>query len=156
MNQASYACGVYNMEINGEQAQLNVTSAPCKKSVQEENCNGLDITWVARLFAKFQARYGNKWTSALPTVELQHLAINEWSEGLAGLTGEEIKHGLNTWKDSWPPTVHEFREACKHDPASASHKPFPSLPPPKKKLTRSLGKFLRDIRDNSGETEPQD
>jgi hypothetical protein len=43
---------------------------------------------------------------------IEEMAINEWSEGLAGLTGEQIKKGLTDWQEPWPPSLPEFRAAC--------------------------------------------
>jgi hypothetical protein len=31
---------------------------------------------------------------------------------LGGLTGEQLKHGFDSWKGEWPPTAEEFRAAC--------------------------------------------
>lgn len=65
---------------------------------------------MAALFAKLQARYLHKWTSAIEGIEGQVAA--EWSEQLAGLTADQIKRGLDSWKEGWPPSAPEFREAC--------------------------------------------
>lgn len=66
--------------------------------------------WVAGLFKKFQARYGSKWISAIDGIE--EVAVAEWSEGLAGLSPEQIKRGLDSWQGVWPPSLPEFRAAC--------------------------------------------
>lgn len=66
--------------------------------------------WTTQLFKKFQARYGHKWVSAIQGIE--ELAVTEWSEQLAGLTGDQIKHGLDTWTEDWPPCAPEFRKCC--------------------------------------------
>ena len=39
-------------------------------------------------------------------------AINEWSEVLGGLTGDQIKHGLESWQEDWPPSAIEFKRIC--------------------------------------------
>lgn len=36
----------------------------------------------------------------------------EWSEGLRGMTPEQIRRGL-AWDGEWPPTLPEFRNACR-------------------------------------------
>lgn len=77
--------------------------------------NRLPDSWVEALFAKFAARYLNKWTSSFPTPESLRVAVSEWAERLGGLSGEEIKYGLDNWKGRWPPSVEEFREACRPD-----------------------------------------
>lgn len=38
--------------------------------------------------------------------------MNEWSEGLTGITGDQIKFGLESWKNDWPPSMDEFRDCC--------------------------------------------
>ena len=62
------------------------------------------------MFKRFQVRYGHKFTGCIDGLE--ELAVIEWSEGLAGLTGEQIKKGLTTWASEWPPSLPEFRAAC--------------------------------------------
>jgi len=71
---------------------------------------GLPTHWVSALFKKFQARYGHKFTGSIEGIEL--LAAEEWSQGLSGLSGTQIKKGLDTWQEPWPPSLPEFREAC--------------------------------------------
>lgn len=71
---------------------------------------GLPIHWISAIFKKFQARYLHKWTSAIEGIE--QIAVDEWSKVLAGLNGEEINHGFDTWKEEWPPSAEEFRAAC--------------------------------------------
>jgi hypothetical protein len=70
----------------------------------------LPKAWVSALFKKFQARYGHKWTTAIEGIE--EIAVNEWAEGLSGVTGEQIKRGLSEWAEAWPPSMGEFKAAC--------------------------------------------
>lgn len=70
------------------------------------------MLWIAKLFGKLHARYGRTWSSQWSTDELQRMAHAEWSARLAGLTGEDIKRGLDTYRGEWPPTVEQFRNAC--------------------------------------------
>ena len=67
--------------------------------------------WIAGLFKKFQARYGHKWTSAIDGIE--RVAVNEWCEGLAGFSADEISNGLEVWDSDWPPSLPEFKMACR-------------------------------------------
>lgn len=76
------------------------------------------------IFKRLQARYGTKWVSSIDGVEEE--AIVEWGRGLGGLTGEQIKHGLEQWQEDWPPCMSEFVNACK-DKKEACHQPFPQL-----------------------------
>lgn len=66
--------------------------------------------WISYLFAKLQARYGIKWISSIEGIE--DLAVEEWSLGLSGLSGEEIRHGLTEYQGNWPPSLPEFKNAC--------------------------------------------
>lgn len=79
---------------------------------QEETLNktGLPINWISALFKKFQARWGHKFTSSIEGIE--ETAVNEWADGLAGLTGEQIANGLERWKEPWPPSLYEFHDSC--------------------------------------------
>ena len=55
-------------------------------------------------------RYGHKFTTSIDGLE--SLAIDEWAKGLSGVTGEQIKHGLEAWAGEWPPSLPEFKDAC--------------------------------------------
>ena len=70
----------------------------------------LPINWISALFLKFQRRYPHKWSSAIDGDEAG--TAQEWAEYLAGLTGEQIKHGLESWQEDWPPSAIEFRRVC--------------------------------------------
>ena len=72
--------------------------------------NRLADHWVAAIFKKFEVRYLHRWTSAI--VGLERHAVNEWARELAGLTGEQIRRGLDSLPKDWPPTAGEFRELC--------------------------------------------
>lgn len=74
------------------------------------NKTGLPKYWISALFKKFDARYPHKWASGIEGNE--KIAVEEWSQVLAGLTGEDIKRGLENWKGDWPPSAEEFRKAC--------------------------------------------
>jgi len=43
---------------------------------------------------------------------IEDTAVTEWSQGLSGLTGEQIKNGLDNFKEDWPPSLPSFRAAC--------------------------------------------
>ena len=79
---------------------------------QEKTSNKTDLptNWVSALFLKFQRRYPHKWASAIDGDE--EGTIKEWANYLAGLTGEQIKHGLESWDEDWPPSAIEFRKCC--------------------------------------------
>lgn len=102
---------------------------------------------MVKLFSKFQVIYSHKWLSAIDNDELYALALDEWSERLHGLTGDEIKHGIDSLTGEWPPTPHEFRELCvgSVDHKTAAYRPFQRLL--SKKTNPEIGrKALKDIR----------
>lgn len=68
-----------------------------------------------------QARFTHAWTSALPTRELQLLALEDWSEQLAGLTAEQIAHGFDVMACEYPPTATKFREYCTGQGSDGKH-----------------------------------
>lgn len=70
----------------------------------------MSIAWTSALFKKIQARYGTKWVASIEGIE--ELAIKEWSAGLKGLSGAQIKHGLDSLEGEWPPSLPEFKRAC--------------------------------------------
>ena len=105
--------------------------------------------WVSRLFSKFQVRYVHKWTSALTSPELIELAVVEWGQELAGLSPEQVRHGLESLEGDWPPSAPGFRKAClggadaRHQ--SAAYRPFRALPgKPSSRETALM--FLRGMR----------
>lgn len=72
--------------------------------------HALPLAETAAVMAKFSMRYLHKWDSAIDGRELEVAA--EWAERLAGLTPEQIRHGLDAWGSEWPPSSEEFRKAC--------------------------------------------
>lgn len=92
-------------------AQLNAhqTSTMTLNSTPKE---ALPPSWVAKIFARMQARYTHMWVSALPTSELRVLAMEDWAEELAGLTAEQIKHGFDSLDSDFPPSPAKFKQLC--------------------------------------------
>ena len=80
------------------------------------------------MFAKFHARYGSKWQSQFPD-DLWPLVQSEWLDELKGMTSNDIKRGLDTWREFWPPNIYEFVEACKKPVSKAAHKEYVSIAP---------------------------
>lgn len=72
--------------------------------------------------------YLGKFTSSFQNQETIDEWCSVWAEGMAGLSGEQIKAGIAYCgqKHEWPPTMAEFRACCKTGPA----KVFPKLPAP--------------------------
>jgi len=81
------------------------------KSQQETlQKTALPIHWITELFKLFQARYLAKW--ATPISGIEERAVKEWSIGLAGLSTAQIKHGVDSWNEEWPPSLPEFKKTC--------------------------------------------
>lgn len=43
---------------------------------------------------------------------IEEVAVNEWAQILSGVTGAQIKYGLDAWREDWPPSAPEFYKAC--------------------------------------------
>lgn len=97
----------------------------------------LPINWISALFLRFQAIYGHKFTSTIQGIE--DIATTEWANGMAGITGEQIKCGLEkcaqkklqSGEQDWPPTLAEFRALCLPERVPAAHRDYIQLPRPK-------------------------
>lgn len=93
-------------------------------------------TWISALFKRFQAIYGHKFTSTIDGIE--PLAVREWSVALSGLTGAQIKSGIDRCltraikpgEQDWPPTPAEFRRLCLPEKMPAYHRDYIALPRP--------------------------
>ena len=90
---------------------------PCEQSRSQtskktgsKKSDPMPAHWVAGLFARFQALYGHRWTSAIDGIEEQ--AVAAWADTLAGITGEQIKSGIDTLACEWPPSAPQFRLHC--------------------------------------------
>lgn len=79
--------------------------------------------------------------------------MREWGNVLAGLSGDDIKRGLNNlltdWppkdREDWPPTAYEFRELCK-PPINPHDGTDERLPKPL--IDRECGRpFMDKMRD---------
>jgi len=69
---------------------------------------------VAALFRRMQVIYGPRWTASIEGIEED--AIREWSRGLADMTPDNIRRGLDACQssgDGWPPTLPEFLALCR-------------------------------------------
>lgn len=85
-------------------------------------------------------------SSAYPTQISLDIALDEWAEGLANLSGSDVKRGLEVWQEAWPPSLPEFKKACKKPRQIASHQDFVFLPKPKP--DKKLGaRAFSDMKD---------
>lgn len=62
------------------------------------------------MFVRLAAQHGHRWHSQFPTPAAQRAAEAEWAAGLKGLTGEQIRRGIQRSRTlDWPPGIAEFR-----------------------------------------------
>ena len=102
-----------------------------KKSIPE--------SWVAELHAKLHRRYGRQWLKNVGDTDEERIkVIQEWQQVLGNTTGEQIRHGLESWDSQFPPNVYQFRTSCRSATQKGAHKPYKAIsgPIPSKELAR--------------------
>mgnify|MGYP003662022129 CR=1 FL=1 len=75
-------------------------------------------SWMLALRNRLQMTYGNRFQGQTDDASVL-LWVETWGQGLAGITGEQLKWGLEqASKDegSFPPTLGVFRSWCLHMP----------------------------------------
>lgn len=73
----------------------------------------LPLPWIERLFARLSGLYGSKFADLWRGCYIESVK-QTWAEGLADLTADEIRRGLNACMSrEWPPTLPEFRKLCR-------------------------------------------
>jgi hypothetical protein len=88
----------------------------------------LPDAWVDRIFAKLTVTYGAAFLRRYDGIPIADVKA-DWAGTLAGFQQmpDAIRHGLEHLPSDKPPTVLEFRDACRKAPAPA----LPALPAPK-------------------------
>lgn len=78
----------------------------------------LPDAWVERIFHKLTVTYGAAFLRKYEGVSLEDVKA-DWAQTLAGFQQmpEAIRHGLEHLPSDKPPTVLEFRDACRKSPA---------------------------------------
>lgn len=84
--------------------------------------------------------------------------MREWAEVIKDLNDDQIRYGIDVIrkKNTWPPSIAEFYEACmcQSKYATAAHRPFPVAlprPPADKKLGGKIyGKIKCALRGGHG------
>lgn len=96
-----------------------------------------------QLHHKFSLLYLAKFTSVFVDEETREEWLEMWGAALAGMTGEQMKQGLEQCakKHVWPPTIAEFKELC-FVPQTA----LPKLPPPDRTRTEAQQRSMEQIR----------
>lgn len=99
--------------------------------------------------ARFQAIYLHRWDDQFDSMEMQYMALDEWREGLAGLSVEQVKRGIDAVRVNcqWPPSIAEFVRFAKHDDrlTLACYCEFVPLPKPVQS-PRVAGEAFRVMR----------
>lgn len=74
---------------------------------------GIFNKWIDVLFVRFARIWPMAWPNIVASNDIDEIA-HEWSEGLAGLDGEQIKRGIEQCRQrcKWPPSIAEFRQAA--------------------------------------------
>ena len=75
------------------------------------------MSWITTLFLRFQGIWLDKWARCVPSTEILECAKQDWRLALAGLTGEQIKTGIEAARNTceWPPSIAEFIRLCNPD-----------------------------------------
>lgn len=96
--------------------------------------------------------YMEKFSRFFPDQETIDDWCATWGEELAGITGEQIKHGLTLLgrDHSWPPTIAEFRACCESLPKHYA----PALPEPKHGVTPHAEACMKLIREMLSKPKP--
>jgi hypothetical protein len=74
---------------------------------------------MVTLWTRMEEIYPHRWVSKLG--EPGSSAFETWRQGLAGITPEQLRRGLQQClqrRDGWPPTLPEFRGLCRGSPQS--------------------------------------
>lgn len=71
--------------------------------------------WIDALFGKFAVIWPRDWAGIVERVGDVDLLKREWAEGLAGMTGDQMRAAIAHCRANlkWAPTIAEFREAAK-------------------------------------------
>lgn len=91
-----------------------MTAVPASTSPSSLPDNGLLMKWATALLARFAVIWPKAWADSLAGLDI-HMLTAEWAKGLDGLTGEEIRHGIDHCRanNTWPPSIAELRTACR-------------------------------------------
>jgi hypothetical protein len=110
------------------------------------NAPSLPNEWIARLFSRLQAIYGNRvqtmWGKVDPT-EVRQV----WAESLARFEGSDLREAIENVMGAYPdypPTLPQFMGLCmdaKRKRAQETQK----LPPPKTEIPEHIRTALREF-----------
>ena len=80
--------------------------------------------WALALHRRLSMTYLTRFTSSFADEQTVNEWAAVWAEGLAGITGEQLKIGLvySAQHHEWPPTCAEFLTCCKSRPKVQYHR----------------------------------
>ncbi len=114
-------------------AYLNVNNGQLSQKPSQTSANsksttpcGMRLEWVRAIHHKLHLRYGEAWVAQSDAFTTEEIEV-DWAEVLSGITGEQVKWGLDTWSGDFPPNVTQFKNKClkmgeADKPMNASHK----------------------------------
>lgn len=90
-----------------------------------QSTSRLPDNWVEKLFTKFSLFYGTKFTAMWNGIDAE-MVKRQWSESLAGITGEQLSAALQAMETQcpYPPTLPEFKILCKQQKISPMHQRY--------------------------------
>jgi hypothetical protein len=123
-----------------------MTHLPAKETSQQK-LSALPDSWIAALFNKLAAYYGNRFTDMWRGVDIETVR-KTWAEKLVVYSPEALTYALEQCEThDWPPSLPEFVKLCK---VHASRLPaYRALPePPIDKATAAVR--LRQACEKAG------
>ena len=91
---------------------------------------GLSTEHIDLLWLRMAKIYGHKWVSSFGQSD-----DDTWLKGLWDITPEQVGAGLEKCrisKETWPPTLPEFRTMCLPEKSPPYHRDYVALPKPPK------------------------
>lgn len=107
----------------------------------------LPIPWVHKLFSRLGVRYADALVRKYEGFEMEAVHL-DWSQQLAGVSGEAIDYALNHLPATFPPNAAEFRALCLAMP-SLKPKALPAPASDPKIRQRGIDK-LKSLRFGQG------
>ena len=83
--------------------------------METDKSNKLSDSWVKKIIKQLKSMYGSRFVDIWSCITAEEM-VSAWAIGLAGLSGAEIKHGLDACLQNckYPPSLPEFRQLCKN------------------------------------------
>lgn len=130
---------------------------PIPNATSLANQPALPESWVSKIFAKLEARYGSLFHDRWRGCDMDNIR-ETWAEELAGFRDrpESIGYALRTLADQqFPPTLPEFLAACRRAPVKArmpalEHKPTAEEREHHADIARRLGDIVGAGRIRGG------